>query len=132
MIIVRLQPSQQLSSLRYLRNNCVSTLSSSLSSLLLLPSSPKKMRISKVSSYVPILLSSVIQASSLSTSRMPPLTKMSEHIPLAKEAINFFDSSPDPFHAVKTSTDMLKKAGFEELDDCAPYAGNLIPGMLDE
>ncbi len=52
---------------------------------------------------------------------MPPLTSpsttLSEHVPLAKKALSYFDSSPDPFHAVETSVNILEGAGFQELTD---------------
>lgn len=35
-------------------------------------------------------------------------------IALAKEAMKYFDSSPDPFHAVQTSVSMLQSVGFVE------------------
>lgn len=60
---------------------------------------------------------------------MPPLTsRTAEHLPLAKQAMDYFDASSDPFHAVQTSADMLTAAGFEELAEASPYAGNLVPG----
>lgn len=52
---------------------------------------------------------------------MPPLTSpstmLSEHVPLANKALSYFDSSPDPFHAVETSVQLLEGAGFRELTD---------------
>ena len=42
--------------------------------------------------------------------------------------MEFFDKSPDPFHAVQTSIDLLTAAGFEELRDATPYTGKLSPG----
>jgi hypothetical protein len=59
---------------------------------------------------------------------MPPMTKTADHLPLAKQAMEYFDKSPDPFHAVQTSIDMLVQAGFEELEDVTPYAGKIQPG----
>jgi len=59
---------------------------------------------------------------------MPPLTPMADYIPLAKKAMSYIDSSPDPFHAIKTSADMLEEAGFVELPDSRPYSGNINPG----
>ena len=53
----------------------------------------------------------------LSSITMPPMTTTGEHLPLAKKAMDFFDRSSDPFHAVQTSIDLLKEAGFEELDE---------------
>jgi aspartyl aminopeptidase len=62
---------------------------------------------------------------------MPPMTKTAEHLPLAKQAMEYFDKSSDPFHAVQTSIDMLVQAGFEELDDIEPYAGKIQPGTSE-
>ena len=59
---------------------------------------------------------------------MPPLANTAEHLPLAHKAIEYFDNSSDPFHAVQTSIDMLVKAGFEQLDEFDPYVGKLKPG----
>lgn len=62
---------------------------------------------------------------------MPPLTSpsstISEHIPLANKACAYFDSSPDPFHAVQSSIDLLEEAGFVELS-VSDNNDNLIPG----
>eukprot|EP00978_Attheya_sp_CCMP212_P017423 scaffold46385_cov50-Attheya_sp.AAC.2 len=64
-----------------------------------------------------------------SRTNMPPLAKSSAHdLPLARQAMHFFDSSPDPFHAVQTSVDMLENAGFQELPEREPYADKLVPG----
>ena len=49
-----------------------------------------------------------------------------QHIELAKRAMAFIDSSPDPFHAVQTSIDRLKQAGFTELTGA--YKGQLKAG----
>eukprot|EP00546_Thalassionema_frauenfeldii_P012114 CAMPEP_0178918092 /NCGR_PEP_ID=MMETSP0786-20121207/13630_1 /TAXON_ID=186022 /ORGANISM="Thalassionema frauenfeldii, Strain CCMP 1798" /LENGTH=492 /DNA_ID=CAMNT_0020591755 /DNA_START=168 /DNA_END=1646 /DNA_ORIENTATION=+ len=59
---------------------------------------------------------------------MPPTTKTAEHLPLAHLAMDYFDKSSDPFHAVQTSIDLLEKAGFEELDDVGAYKGKIQPG----
>lgn len=71
-------------------------------------------------------------ASSLaSPGTMPPMSggKLSlENLDLAKSAMTYFDSSPDPFHAVQTSVEMLKGAGFEELDDHSPLKDMVVPG----
>jgi aspartyl aminopeptidase len=40
-----------------------------------------------------------------------------DHLPLARQAMSYFDASPDPFHAVQTSIDLLQQAGFTEWDD---------------
>jgi aspartyl aminopeptidase len=61
-------------------------------------------------------------------SGLPPLTKIADHLPLAKKCMAYIDASPDPFHAVQTSEKMLVAAGFEELDDKEPYSGKLVPG----
>eukprot|EP00533_Pseudo-nitzschia_delicatissima_P002371 CAMPEP_0116084022 /NCGR_PEP_ID=MMETSP0327-20121206/3582_1 /TAXON_ID=44447 /ORGANISM="Pseudo-nitzschia delicatissima, Strain B596" /LENGTH=496 /DNA_ID=CAMNT_0003574943 /DNA_START=197 /DNA_END=1687 /DNA_ORIENTATION=+ len=45
------------------------------------------------------------------------MTTTGEHLPLARKAMEYFDRSSDPFHAVQTSIDLLKEAGFEELDE---------------
>ena len=53
----------------------------------------------------------------LSAIPMPPMTTTTDHLPLARSAMEYFDQSSDPFHAVQTSIDLLKEAGFEELDE---------------
>ena len=53
----------------------------------------------------------------LSSITMPPMTTTHDHLPLARKAMDYFDRSSDPFLAVKTSIDLLKEAGFEELDE---------------
>lgn len=60
---------------------------------------------------------------------MPPLTtKTADHLPLAKKAMEYIDASPDPFHAVQTSINLLEKCGFEELLDGVPYRGKIKAG----
>ena len=59
---------------------------------------------------------------------MPPTTKTAEHLPLAKQAMDYFDKSSDPFAAVQTSIDMLVKAGFQEI--VGPYRGQITPGRF--
>ena len=61
---------------------------------------------------------------------MPPLAKTSEHLPLARKAMDYFDSGSDPFHAVQASADLLTKSGFQELSDSEAYKGKLEPGGL--
>jgi aspartyl aminopeptidase len=61
---------------------------------------------------------------------MPPKAKVSEHIPLAKKAMEFLDNSPDPFHAVQTAIDLLEDAGFTELQDIEPSTRKVQPGTL--
>lgn len=66
-----------------------------------------------------------------SASKMPPLLSernMSEHMDLAQKAIKYFDSSPDPFHAVQTSIDRLSALGFTELKESEPFQDNIKPG----
>ncbi len=72
------------------------------------------------------------------TTPTPPLTtaskKIAEHIPLATEAMSYFDSSPDPFHAVQSTIALLEKAGFENIHELDKVNGDanknveLIPG----
>lgn len=59
---------------------------------------------------------------------MPPTSKTSDHIPLAKKAMSFLDNSPDPFHAVQTAIDWLVDAGFEEVQDIEPNSDKIQPG----
>ncbi len=62
---------------------------------------------------------------------MPPLTApadLASHIPLAQKALNYLDASPDPFHCVQTSVDILEDAGFTELDSDTPYKNQLTQG----
>ena len=59
---------------------------------------------------------------------MPPLATTKEHLPLAEKAMAYFDASSDPFHAVQTSIDLLKTAGFQELKDTDAYRGTIQPG----
>mmetsp|Transcript_25047 Transcript_25047/g.28078 ORF Transcript_25047/g.28078 Transcript_25047/m.28078 type:complete len:85 (+) Transcript_25047:104-358(+) len=43
----------------------------------------------------------------LSSITMPPLTTIGDHTLLARKAMDYFDQSTDPFHAVKTSVDLV-------------------------
>ena len=52
-----------------------------------------------------------------SLASLPPLSKTAQHFDLAQAAMEYLDASPDPFHAVLTSADLLKHAGFSELTD---------------
>lgn len=50
--------------------------------------------------------------------RLPPLsssrsTMMQKYLPLAQKAMEYINASSDPFHAVQTSVDSLRAAGFE-------------------
>ncbi|KAL7513629.1 hypothetical protein ACHAXN_013000 [Cyclotella atomus] len=59
-----------------------------------------------------------------SISSLPPLSSHYEDcMPLARDAMDFIDASPDPFHAVHTSTQALEAAGFTEWKD-----SELVPG----
>lgn len=77
-------------------------------------------------SLFPISLMALPVARGLAS--MPPLITTEQHLPLAKKAMTFIDDSPDPFHVVQTSADMLSAAGFQELDETVPYTGKLVPG----
>jgi len=79
---------------------------------------------------IPLVLLLLLPPLSLVTAltTMSPLSKQAEHLPLAQKAMEFFDKSPDPFHAVQASIDLLTAAGFEELRDATPYTGKLSPG----
>ena len=49
---------------------------------------------------------------------MPSLsTHCEDDLPLAREAMAFIDSSPDPFHVVQTAVEHLQKVGFVEWND---------------
>ena len=65
-------------------------------------------------------------------SSMPPIALsgrgMEDHIPLAEKAMEYFDSSPDPFHAIQTSIDRLSSVGFKELKETDVFTGKLEPG----
>lgn len=60
--------------------------------------------------------------------QLPPLIKTADHLPLAEAAMSYIDASPDPFHAVQTSVDLLKQVGFQELTDTDVYRGTLQAG----
>ena len=55
---------------------------------------------------------------------------MANHVPLATKAMSYFDSSPDPFHAVQSTITLLEQAGFQNIneDDNDNNHPNLIPG----
>ena len=42
--------------------------------------------------------------------------------------MTYFDSSPDPFHAVQTTSEMLLAAGYSQLEYDAPYKNQLMKG----
>jgi len=42
--------------------------------------------------------------------------------------MSYFDSSPDPFHAVQASIDLLEAAGFSQLESDVSYKNQLIQG----
>jgi len=63
-----------------------------------------------------------------STATMPPLSSSyKDHIPLAQDAMNYINDSPDPFHAVQTSINALQSSGFIEWDDTSTNS-KLEPG----
>lgn len=80
-----------------------------------------------MSLFVSVLLLAVLGVAR-SLTMMPPKTKTVEHIPLAKKAMEFLDSSPDPFHAVQTTIDLLRDAGFTEVQDIEPNSEQIQPG----
>jgi aspartyl aminopeptidase len=43
------------------------------------------------------------------------MTTTADHLPLAKKAMEYFDQSTDPFHAVQTSIELLQQHGFQPL-----------------
>lgn len=64
-------------------------------------------------------------------SALPPLTppaQLKQHIPLAQKAMSYFDASPDPFHAVQASIDILEAAGFTQLESDVSYKNQLHQG----
>lgn len=64
-------------------------------------------------------------------SNMPSLSgppDLKAQIPLAQKAMDYFDSSPDPFFACQTTADMLEAAGYSQLDYGAPYKNKLKRG----
>lgn len=63
-------------------------------------------------------LQSVAKSSTSLRAAMPSLsTHCDDDLPLARDAMNFFDSSPDPFHAVQTAVEQLEEVGFVEWKD---------------
>lgn len=56
----------------------------------------------------------------------PPLMTTAEHLPLAEKAMEYFDRSSDPFHAVQTSIDLLRTVGFEELNEDVVTVGDSV------
>ncbi|KAL7490051.1 hypothetical protein ACHAW6_016119 [Cyclotella cf. meneghiniana] len=71
-----------------------------------------------------------LPSSSINT--LPPLsTHYERHLPLATDAMAFFDSSPDPFHAVRSASSALESAGFVEWndrDDREESSIKIVPG----
>jgi len=70
-----------------------------------------------------------------SSSNMPPLLVndlrsegMQTHLPLAQRAMDYLDSSPDPFHVVHSSTKLLEDAGFVELKEEEAFSGKVQAG----
>lgn len=82
----------------------------------------------KLQFLFPVMVALANQTSAFSAKATPTSSLMKEYIPMAQKAMEYFDSSPDPFHAVKTSADLLQAAGFEELDTMKPYKNQLKQG----
>jgi len=59
---------------------------------------------------------------------MPPLTSIADHLPLAQKCMTYIDSSPDPYHCVQTTADILESKGFVELEEAAPYKDRVEAG----
>jgi aspartyl aminopeptidase len=59
---------------------------------------------------------------------MSSTANITQYIPLAEKACKFLTASPDPFHAVKNCTEILKKAGFQKLLSSEPLTGQLQAG----
>lgn len=70
-------------------------------------------------------VSTSMKATTSIASSMPPMPLQQggrslstlEYVPIAEKALQYFDDSTDPFHAVQTSIDMLQKVGFESIDE---------------
>lgn len=67
------------------------------------------------------------------TAGMPPMistasSMFASHQAIAKRASEYFDSSPDPFHATENMCKLLADAGWTELDEREPWAGKIKPG----
>ena len=58
------------------------------------------------------------RAFSASSNTMPPLAEQRSKFdsPLIGKVMSYLDSSPDPFHCVQTSTQILEQAGFVKCD----------------
>jgi aspartyl aminopeptidase len=53
--------------------------------------------------------------SALASPSLPPIIPtLQDSLPLAKQAVEYFDQGTDPFHAVQASKELLEKAGFVE------------------
>jgi len=73
-----------------------------------------------------LLLAGSSPVGALASLSPPPLSKTADHLPLAEQAMAYLDASTDPFHAVQSSIDLLAAAGFQALDESAPYSGGQI------
>lgn len=84
----------------------------------------------KLQFLFPLMVGLTSQTFAFSAKAMKPSTSpfMKEYIPLAQKAMEYFDNSPDPFHVVKTSADLLQASGFKELDSMKPYQQQLKQG----
>ena len=62
---------------------------------------------------------------------LPPISTptVQDSLPLAKRAMSYLDDSTDPFYAVKSSADLLEKAGFTELSTTQAFTfQDIVPG----
>ena len=72
------------------------------------------------------------RAFSASSSAMPPLAEQRSKFdsPLISKVISYLDDSPDPFHCVQTSTQILEEAGFVKCDsNTIPEKGQFLPSF---
>jgi hypothetical protein len=76
-------------------------------------------------------LSLSMSSSSMSTS-MSFSSHCDEHLPLARDMMDFIDASPDPFHAVENAVAALEGEGFVEWrDDGGVGDGDGVGGTLE-
>lgn len=79
-----------------------------------------------------LLLQGVTRALTISPIVSQSALHYARHIPLAREVIAYLDNSPDPFHAVQSSIEILKQAGFQEVVKLDPTSGTLQPGKKEQ
>jgi len=78
-----------------------------------------------ISPMNPLTLSALQMGAS---GNMPPMGFSTETHSLAQSAMRYIDKSPDPFHAVQTSIEMLKDADFTEIKDYVPFKDQIKRG----